>query len=360
MPWRRHNSGLIGIDIGARQVRAVQMSDRQGGCAVSAAGCAALPAGRERDPVTQRQAIADLLAKHPFKGKRVCVSLPAAALTFKSVRLPRMPEEELIAAGELEVRERFSDMREAVIRVLPAGLVGRTGAEQYEVIVVAARSDAVTARLKLLTELGLTVAHIEPPTQAFFRPFARFLERSADAQAAGAYVDFGTLGSRIIIAGGSEIAFLKCCPVGGESLDRAVAEKLTIPVAQAAVQREKLRTPGALDAQQAEAIREAVAPVLDQLGKEIGLCLRYYAVTFRGERPDKILGGGQEFAHAVTRERLAMATQLPVEVAPALRGIAHEGIWENAETADDAPEWTQAIGLALRGRRLVAKELQVA
>lgn len=360
MQWRRHNTGPIGIDIGARCIRAVQVREHATGCSLLAAGRAELPPNAEREPAAVQATLSRLLAEHPFSGKRVATCLPASSVQIKTMRLPRMPEEELVSVGELEARERFHELGDAMIRVFPAGLVGRAGAEQYEVIVLAARRDAVESRLKLLTGLGLVVNCIEPSTQSFFRPFARFLERSADAEKASAYVDVGGRGSRIIIARGSEVVFLKTCAVGGEALDRAVAEALSLPVDQASVLRSSLLLGDASKDARAAKAQEAVGPVLDQLGKEVGLCLRYYAVTFRGERPDLIGGGGAEFVYPIVAERLAQVTQLPVQIAPALRGVGHAGVFEDAEVAIGLPEWTVAIGLALRGRQLVSKELKVA
>jgi hypothetical protein len=38
---------------------------------------------------------------------------------------------------------------------------------------------------------------------------------------------------------------------------------------------------------------DATRSTMEELGREIGLCLRYYSVTFRGQRPNKLrlLGG---------------------------------------------------------------------
>jgi type IV pilus assembly protein PilM len=358
--WRRQNVGPIGIDIGARCIRAAQVREHANGCALTAAGRVEMAPGGERDTAAVQAAIARVLAEKRFSGKRVVTCLPASSVQIKTMRLPRMPEEELLAAGELEARERFSELGDAMIRVFPAGLVGRAGAEQYELIVMAARRDAVEARLKLLTGLGLTVTSIESCTHAFFRPFARFLERSDDAEQASAFVDIGGRGSRIIIARGSEIVFLKGCPVGGEAIDRAAAEALSLPIEQASTLRMRLLSAEGDGDERAAKVRDAIGPILDQLGKEIGLCLRYYAVTFRGERPDQIGGGGAEFAFPYVAQRLSESTQLPVNVAPSLRGIGHEGVFDDAEVASGLPEWSVAIGLALRGQRLVAKELKVA
>jgi len=358
--WRRHINGPIGIDVGARSVRAVQLGDQSDRCVVSAAGAVDLPKNAERDPAHLRAAVGKLLAQHTFSGKRVAVALPASTLQIKNIRLPRMPEEDLVAAGEFEARERFAELGDCFLRILPAGLTGRGGDEQHELIVLAARRDAVEAHLNVFTGLGLTVVALEPGTQAFLRPFTRFLQRADDAEQTHAFVDLGTRGSRIIITRGNQVAFLKMCPVGGEALDRAVAEALAISAEQAANLRRKLLNPDAQQNDQANAIRAAIAPVVDQLGKEIGLCLRYYAVTFRGDRPKDLTAAGGDLRFPDVINRLAESTQLQVNVGAALRGIDDGGKFEPAEIAVGLPEWTTAIGLALREQKPAAKELKVA
>lgn len=360
MQWRRHNCGPIGIDVGARTVRAVQLCERPAGWTVSAAATAEVARGGEHDPQALRAAIGEALAAGSFVGKRVAVALPGSAVQIKNLRLPRMPEEELVLAGEFEARERFHDLTDAMLRVLPAGLAGRAGDEQYELIVLAARRDAVEAHLNLFTGLGLTVTALEPATQAFFRPYTRFLERAADVEKANAFVDVGARSSRILIARGGDIAFLKTCPVGGESFDRAVAEALALPLEQAAGLRRRVLSAAEPTGGHGEAVRAALGPVVDQLGKEIGLCLRYYSVTFRGERPEQLTAAGSELAFADIAQRLGAATQLAVRVGDALRGIACDGVFSTEEIARGLPEWTVATGLALAGCRRAGKELKVA
>lgn len=360
MHWRRQNTGPIGIDVGARCVRAVQLCERSTGCAVAAAGKADLPAGAERDPAAQQAVIARLLAAHGFVGKAVAAGLPSSVVQVKNLRLPRMPEDELIVAGELEARARFRDLDDTQVRILPAGLVGRAGDEQYELIVLAARTDAVEARLKLFSGMGLTVTALEPAAQACLRPFARFLERSADASRASAYVDMGARGTRILIACGSDLVFLKTCALGGEALDRAVAEGLSISIEQAGQIRRRALSAATSGGTQQQAVAAAVEPVFEQLGKELNLCLRYYAVTFRGERPERITGIGGELALPGVCAQLSRAAQLEVHAGDVLRGIAHDGVIADAETAGGQAEWATAVGLALRGRKSASKELKVA
>jgi type IV pilus assembly protein PilM len=310
-----------------------------------------------------RSKLAKVLREQKFIGKCAVTSLPSSDVEIKSMRLPNMPEAELAPAVAFEARERFRDLAEdVVLRSIPVGRVGRAGDEQQEVIVLAASKAAIDGRLKLLTELGLVVAGMEPAANSFFRPFERFLQRASDAPRSNAFVDLGGRGSRIIIAQGGNIVFLKTCPVGGEVFDDLVAQALSIaPRRAGALRRRCLQAEGDSPVQSDRAsVMEAVKPALDQLGKEIGLCLRYFAVTFRGERPERLTCGGSEVTSPAVLDHLAEVVQMPVEVGEPWRGIDCRGLFSDADLASGLPEWTAAVGLALKDTRRAGERTKVA
>ncbi len=360
MNWRQHNRAPIGLDIGAASVRGVQLRRKGRSWEVLAAGEVALAGVGDAGRDSVRDAVRQVLREHGFRGRRVVVGLPSGAIEIKNMRLPQMPEAELLAAAEFEARERFQDFGDVIIRALPAGLVGRAGEEQQELIVLAARKDAVEARLRMLTDLGLTVEGMEPTFSAFFRPFARFLQRSADADTTNACVDVGMRGAHVIVARGPEIVFVKACPVGGEAFDRAVADALQLPLAQARTLRRRCLADERAAPAEVEQVKAALQAPLEQLGREIGLCLRYYAVTFRGDRPEQVACGGSEAAYGVIRAGLSESTGLPVETSDCLRGIAAGAIFNESEMATGLPGWTTAVGLALHGGRSAERAQRVA
>ncbi len=361
--WRGQHVGPIGIDIGARAIRMLQLRWLSDGCEVVAAGKVKLDSENAANAEVIRDGITGLLTAKRFLGKDVVVCLPNADVEIKSIRLPNMPAEELESAAEFEGLERFSNLGDKVtIRSIPAGLVGSAADSLQEVIILGARADGIEQRLKLLTDCGLRVVGMEHGANAFFRPFERFLERESDAEHTSTYVDMGRCGSRIIIVRGNNIVFLKNCSSGGRTLDELVAERLGISGDEAWEERSRVLTEHVdwkTDERAAEIVN-AITPGLDQLGKEIGLCLRYYAVTFRGEKPDRIVFGGSEINHHAVREYLTEATQMEVVAGDSFRGIRIPQQLEGVFTESGLSEWTTTIGLALKNARRVNKEVKVA
>ncbi len=352
MRWKTDQVGPIAIDFGARALRVLQVRrcGRGGSFQVTAARSRPVEPGSGTDAAVLGSKLASMLAGKDFSGRAAVTCLASADLDVKNMRLPTMPEAELAAAVEFEVGERFgSTGGETVTRFLPAGRVGGEGGSQQEVILLAASTSSIDARLRLLTDAGLKVTAIEPPANAFFRPYERFLRRASDAQQTNAFVDLGARGSRVIITRGSEIVFFKTCPVGGDALDEAVATKLSIELNNAATLRRRClagESSSAVEAHRFDVV-EAIRPPLQQLGKEIGLCLRYYAVTFRGARPEQVACGGSEAGWSDVREWLSDTVQLPMVVGGAFRGV-EVGPLGKLAAGGELCEWNTAIGLALR------------
>ena len=117
--------------------------------------------------------------------------------------------------------------------------------------------------------------------------------------------------------------FVKAIEVGGRHLDERVAQELSMELTQAQALRRHLITAEhsqldnqldsqldsqqLIDPEQITAVGQALRPTIDQLGREIGLCLRYCAVTFRGQRCDSVTCIGGEALSNTLLEQLSEA-----------------------------------------------------
>ncbi|GJM26594.1 MAG: hypothetical protein DHS20C16_30090 [Phycisphaerae bacterium] len=358
MRGRSYSSGPIGLDIGARAIRAVQLKrTRSGFDLIAHAQIDVTPVEMDDEDRVFDQ-VKSILSKRDFVGRKVAICIPDRALEIKNMRMPQMPESELAEAALFEARERFVNLRnDYMIRTLPAGLVGSDANAQQELIVLAAAEHAVEARLQTMMKLGVQVTSIEPSAMAFFRPYEQFLRRSSDANVPNAFVDVGEWSTRILISCGDDIAFLKVCPIGGKHLDTAIAKDLVLPAADATKARQQLvacsETQSADPATQAT--KAAIKSVVEQLAKEIALCLRYYSVTFRAERPEHLTLAG-EAANPVVAELASESLHLPVHVGKAFSAGSCAGAIESPETGTGLPQWTTALGLAMNDDRLEASK----
>jgi type IV pilus assembly protein PilM len=124
-----------------------------------------------------------------------------------------------------------------------------------------------------------------------------------------------------------------------------VAAKLGISAAEALQMRARMASQGAEEAASlSQALLDAMRAPLEELARELDMCLRYFVVTFRGTRPEAITVAGRQADTAHIRETLAAALGLHVEEAQPLRGVQNLG---DVARPDRSGEWAVAAGLSL-------------
>jgi hypothetical protein len=84
---------------------------------------------------------------------------------------------------------------------------------------------------------------------------------------------------------------------------------------------------------------------MGELAHEVSLCLRYYSVTFRGQRPARVRLLGGEANDRGLRDALATSLVVPVEIYEPLQGIDHE---LPVTPGQPLCEWGVAFGAAMR------------
>lgn len=351
-------SGAIGLDIGHDSVKMIQLEPLGQILSVTAAARWQFPAKAAEDPAARRQltveAVRDLVRTHGFKGRRVVCSLDADALTIKQVRLPRMSEQELRPALLWEANERFGfNVQPDQMDYVRAGEIRQGADVRDEIILLGAKSEAVNALVEMCDEMKLTPAAIDAEPAALFRSFERFQRRRGDENNVTVLVEIGARATRVVIARGRELAFIKAIPIGGRDLNRAVAEELNLSYEEAGQLRlqamradpaESSSTGRQLD----QVIFDATRSTVEQLCKEITLCLRYFAVTFRGAKPEQVtLLGGE--AHDPTLRSL-LNEQLHIDCQPGqpMQKVDLSAVDLGADRRDSSMcEWAVAMGLAL-------------
>ena len=329
----------IGLDVGAAAVRMVQV-EAGGEARVRAA------ASRRHDGEGWRSAgpaVADLLRGGKFKGRRVVAALPRGIARIKTVRLPGdAPAPDDAAKLAEEARAGFGvDLADGTwaTHFLPGGPLRR--GEGREGLLVAARRADVDEFVAALHGWGCEVAAIDLEPQALFRAVGQFGRRERDRLDATVVADVGGRATRVVIGRGGEgsVGFYKPLTTGGEAILRSVAEALGLSEAEAGVLC-RGESGGGRDIV-SRAVANARRLVVDELARELALCVRYYSVTFKGRPPGRVLLCGGS-ADGALRDALAaaLAPTLPMDVdlRPPLEGMENEG----------AAAYGVAVGLALR------------
>ncbi|MEA2736645.1 MAG: type pilus assembly protein PilM [Humisphaera sp.] len=350
----------IGLDIGYDSIKMLQVETVGQTLSVYASARQVIPPAAREQPDTRNAAVIDLVRQMfrngRFAGRRVVVALPREMLHVKNLRMPLIPQHELTAAVKFEAKNIFAfDTDKSQIQILSAGEVRQGIDVRQEVIVLAAMHEDVNGFLEQLHRCGAVVESLDVEACALYRSQERFIRRREDEQDVHVVVDVGSRRSEVVIGRGREISFIKGIDVGSYHFQEAVSRKLGITMDEARGLRRRLIEaapgPSTVDLLKKDAVRQAVfdatRSTMEELGREIALCLRYYSVTFRGQRPNKLRLLGGEAADPMLLGVLNAALSIPVEAGRPLFSVDTSGM-EASDRMGFMSEWALAFGLSLK------------
>jgi type IV pilus assembly protein PilM len=341
----RRRAGPIGVDIGTRAVKLLQLERDHSD--VRAAARWDLNIADTATPEEHDRAVVDALVKarngREFRGREAVFSIGGRELFVQNIRVAQATGDELEKIVHFEAAGRLPFKRdEAEIRYLEAADVRQGETMRREVILLACQRSVVERTLRIAEQAGLAPAAIDVEPTALLRSYAKQFRRDEDQQARMLVVNIGASNTSVVVARGSDAMFVKYVDVGGRHMDEAVSQHLKLSLADAASLRRHNgdRRADQRDPEVARSVAEALRGLLEQLATELSMCIRYYSVTFRGQPLSRIvLGGGEATPHL--GEWLAARLELPCELGNPVRSFAHT-------PPGRATQWDVAAGLALK------------
>lgn len=350
---RKSSEGPIGVDVGDHTIRMLQIKrDGEKKIAVAAASRAlgrdVCPASGDAYHQGVADAIRDMLATGHFKGHRAVSCLPAASLHYKNIRLPKMPRDELASAVQWEASERLKFSGEAMsVQFFDAGEVLQGTEARQEVILLAAPNRFIEEHIRSLRSCDLELDAIEAVPSALARCLNDTMPEDDGEPSVRVVIDVGYSGTKVLIIHGQRICFFKLIEIGGRHMDDALAAKLELPSSAASEARRDWISGGIGGAGEAR-IAAALGPVVDEISREIGLCLRYYSVTFRGRRPEEAWVVGGESANAWLWARLCDDAGLKPTSSDPLATLDLTPVQAVIGGPDKWAGWGVAAGLSMR------------
>jgi Tfp pilus assembly PilM family ATPase len=290
-----------------------------------------------------------------FTGGQVISCLPSDLLKIKSLRLDTSDPEQIDDIIQTEVAQRFGMNPELdEIRYMVAGNVYQGEEIKNEVIFFGINREQLADHICLLEEANLTPVSMDTVPCALFRSFQATLRRREDRDIVSVFVDLGSRYTTVIIGRGQEITFVKQIPIAGDQLNQQVASSLGIEIDEAIQLRVRLQDPetSQIDAETARAVIDAMSNSIEDLAHEISLCFKYYAVTFRGQRPAEAVFAGGEAYEAALMDALRRHLGVNIRIAEPLRGYDLSKADFNRRQNPQMCEWAIAVGLALKGIEL--------
>jgi len=336
----------IGIDLGSRALKLIQFNADYS--AVSDAArwdvpFAAPPTLSERRDLI-RDALKQLRTGRNFVGREAVLCLSAPHLFIQNIRVPKASGEELEKSVRQDAAARLPfPFGEAEVRFIEAGDVRQADAVKREVILLACQRTYIEEMISIVQSAGLHVVGVDPEPAAVLRCYARQFRREDDKVQCHLYVHVGSANTSVTIARGEEVLFVKYLEVGGRHMDESVARHLEMDLHQATILRRSAgdRRNDQQDPDVAGTMTESLRPVVERLGTELSLCIRYHSVTFRGKPLVRaVLTGGE--ASGNLAEALTQQTGMEFDLGDPLRRF------QGLNTTSRKGQWDVAVGLALR------------
>jgi type IV pilus assembly protein PilM len=345
LPRRRYSP--IGIDIGARSIKLVQLSgDRS---RLVEAARVELPAlADQATPEEQAERVVQGLRKgltdRDFHGRDVVCCLGDRQLFLQSLRVPKQnsPQLDRLVAQEAAGRVPYP-LDEAELRFLEAADVRQGEQTLREVIVFAVQRTVLEQALGVIEKAKLFPVAVDVEPAALVRSYAAQSRRDDDRQARALLVHVGYSRTAALVAQGDELLFVKYIDVGGQQFDLAVGRLLKMDLHEAIALRKHHgdRRVDQQDPEVARSIAEATRPVFERLTSELAMCVRYHSVTFRGQPIVRMVVSGGEATQSLVEalgKHLDMKAELsdPFRSLPTIPNLGRRG------------QWDVAAGLAMR------------
>jgi type IV pilus assembly protein PilM len=337
----------IGIDIGTRSVKLVQLSnDRTRLQDVSRWDIPTAIDGEETQ--SREEVLINTIQRaregRNFRGRDAVVCLTNDQLFLQNLRLPKASTVPLENQIKTEIASRAPfPIEDAEIRHIETADVRQGDEVLKEVLVLAAQKTDINSVLETVEAAGLRPLALDVEPAALARSYASQFRRDEDLDQRSLLVQIGYARTIVVIAQHDHLMFVKYVDVGGKDFDQAVANQLGITLLDAATLRRQSadRRAEQQDPEINRIVTEAMRTPLKKLIDELAMCVRYYSVTFRGQPLARtILSGGEAAAPLATEleNRLGIATRVsdPLRAFPTDVDGGRRG------------QWDIALGLSLR------------
>ena len=371
--WLDRHCSPIGIDFGSDCLRVAQVELRGGDATLIAAASVDVPLPIRDDPAERlsflRDALPQLMASDPFRGRRAVVALPAASSFIQQFVCPLLPAAELQAAVQVAARRVIpADADELLIR---HQAVHALPDDQCEVIAVGADRRSIVQMLTAIHDAGIDVVAMNTEPGALADCYMHLYRRHGERNSTAAIIDLGCSGTRVTIIRDRQLVAAHGGLIGGRHLTQAVADAMDVDLPSARMLRLKYSranstavsdreqhvvfvaptrgTPQVTHPEHAM-IQLALQPVTESLCQSLAAVKNVFEAAVNGSPIQRIVFVGGESRDRGLCEHLARYLGITAVVGdPLLRMGKDSSVCVNSgiDRRQPQPAWAIAIGLSL-------------
>jgi len=256
---------LIGVDFGSKAIKAAELTGQAGG-ELTLTRFATVDVPDEQARLESLRTVVDQMHMH---GARVATSVSGRNVIVRYVTMRQMTDEELKRTIPFEADKYIPfGMEEVVLdcqRLGPAA-----SGQEMRVVLVAVKRAFIEEQVRLLREVGLRPVLVDVDCLALGNAFELTADRTGpDTSRVVAVIDIGASSTNVDMVDALATSWSRELYVAGDQFTEHIARRLSVDSAQV---EELKRAPG----EQEGEIREAIAPVLDDLRNEIMLTFNFF------------------------------------------------------------------------------------
>jgi type IV pilus assembly protein PilM len=324
---------LVGLDIGSKFIKAVQLTQTSGQYKITEFGIAEVSS-----QVSPGDAVSELFNRKNFKTKRVVSAVSGRFVFVRYISMPVMTDEELVNAAKyelgkyipVEVDEVLHDSQK--LEELPA----HEGQEpEMRVLLVAAKRTFIDEHVGVLEAAGLQPSVVDVDSFALGNAYELAGTLNPQAISPGklvALVDIGASKTNINIMTDTVSYFTREFYKGGDDLTEAEMLK---------------RNPG----DELDKVQEAITGVVEDVCHDINISIDYFENQYDRKVEEVFLTGGASNTPSL-QETLERTVQKPVNRWNPTQHLELDLPRDSAQELQDAPTQAAiALGLASRIRR---------
>jgi len=280
----RRQKSVIGLDIGASAVKAVEITWSGSRPVITGFGFAPLSS-----PEAVPEAVLQVLREGDFHTRRVVTSVSGRAVIVRYLTMFKMSPDDLRNAIRFEADKYIPfDVDEVVLDCQPFDQdgLGDLAANEMRVLLVACKRAVIDEQLRILAAAGLQPEVVDVDVFALGNAFEMALRAHGDGSArTSALVDIGSSKTSVNLVRAGSSLFTREIHTGGEAFTAAIAGRLGIRHGEA----ETLKLfPG----EDLDRVRQAVTPGVDDLAAEVRLSFEYFENQFDLGIDEVLLSGG--------------------------------------------------------------------
>ncbi|MEE9405043.1 MAG: pilus assembly protein PilM [Algisphaera sp.] len=342
----------IGIDFGADSVKLLQIIPGDPPQLV-ALGAATIPEEARQDANLRMaflaEALPNLLRRHPFRNRRVVLSIPSFQAMVHNVIVPDEGDEDLDSLVRMALQERLEiNADDLILRNFPGAEIMRGDQKMREVIVFGARRNVATRYADLANRMKLEVVGMHGEAPCILKAFGH-LESARTAKDRGravVYIDLGAATSKLIVAQGGAMVLAKTIHAGGDNYTRRLAGEKSIAFEEARLAR--MTSGGAVATASAQS--SASCDITECLVDELRMVVRHYEARYPKQPIEKLVFvGGEANRHGLVSE-LARSVRLAAQMGDPFARLSRVGGPSGPlpiDLSQPQPGWAVPLGLCL-------------